>query len=43
MIKTQVELFKKARLCKSRKSGNGTKISDVKWRSAKTKYLKNKK
>ena len=32
-----------ARLYSSFKSGNGTKISDKKWRSAKTKYLKNKK
>ena len=27
------------RLYKLQKSGNGTKISDEKWRSAKTKYL----
>ena len=31
------------RLYKLCKSGNGTKISDEKWRSAKTKHLKNKK
>ena len=32
-----------SRLYKSPESGNETKISDKKWRSAKTKYIKNKK
>ena len=34
---------KKAQPYKLHESGNGTKISDEKWCSAKTKYLENKK
>ena len=36
-------LFHVLRLYKSLESGNGTKISDKKWRSVKPKYLENKK